>query len=399
MEKLNFYERAEKLGHSSESLKSGKSVKSTLTVPNITSLRELLSHGETSKERESNFDCLFGSITSLANNDSHEAFMMRVNGFLYGNTELSDDDHSRLSQAFPMDVYTASSETHDYAAGKNDLGTSQNLLLLNYSKVTIADKGYITIQNTPLRFTCDSLTRTGSAPTGYGDFNILGVTGGTPGQTDTGTTGGDGSDGNPGNCSSAGIAGASGQIGHVGKTGGTGGIGKQGGDGLPSLQAEIRISTSLDAASLTVWTRSGTGGIGGVGGTGGIGGNGGGGGNGASCGCTGSGAGNGESGGKGGQGGIGGLSGNGVNAAGNIKVLVPTAYMSIVFPNKLPTHPGIGGVGGVGGAGGAGGSKGSGGKHNGDGSDGSVGGKGSTGGNGAKGTQSGTPADISIQPY
>jgi hypothetical protein len=398
MEKLDFFERARKLGHTPAALKSGKSVRSELTLPDIDSLKDILSHGGTAKERSSQMETLFGD-TKMAKGDSQEAFMSRINSFLFGNADLADDDRSKLTQAFPMTVTAVSADDHTYGPGKNDLGTSQNLVILNYNNVTIADQGYVTIQNTPLQFTCDTLTRTGSAPSGHGDFNILGVTGGAQSQAGTGATGGNGSAGKKGNCSSAGIAGDSGQNGTAGKTGGTGGSGIQGNAGLPSQMAQITITTTLDAASFTVLTRSGTGGQGGQGGKGGTGGNGGKGGNGASCGCTGSGAGNGASGGKGGNGGVGGMGGNGVNAAANIVVTVPATDVGKVFPNKQTAPPGGGGLGGPGGAGGSGGGKGSGGKHNGDGSAGSTGGKGNTGGTGVQGTASGTPAEISVQPY
>lgn len=395
MKKLDFFARSEKLGHSAAALKKGESITSKISVPSIERLKEIFDNGGTPEEKISRTQNLFGKAAKGNVNDD---FLQRVNNYLFGDTPLNEGDTALLSQAFPMELTAVSADDYTFN-GRNDLGTSQSPVILNYGTVTMNDQAYITIQNTPLQFTCDTLVRNGSAPSGYGDFNILGATGGVGNTGETGTTGGNGSGGKNGNCSSAGIAGDSGQNGSPGNKGGTGGTGFTGSQGLPSQMAEITITTALNAASLTILTRSGTGGQGGIGGKGGTGGNGGKGGNGATCGCTGSGAGNGNSGGQGGPGGQGGQGGNAVDAAANITVLVPSGDISKVFPQKLQAPAGSGGNGGPGGNGGSGGGKGSGGKHNGDGSTGAGGGKGATGGQGLQGTVAGQPATINVQPY
>jgi hypothetical protein len=52
--------------------------------------------------------------------------------------------------------------------------------------------GYITIYDTPLQFTVQTLTRNGSAPSPYSDFNVFGATGATGSTGGAGGTGGGG---------------------------------------------------------------------------------------------------------------------------------------------------------------------------------------------------------------
>lgn len=400
MKKLSFYERAEKLGHSAEGLKAGHKIASVISIPNIEELRKLLDDGSSDEDRAKREETLFGHIplTSPETDTSDAGLLRRVHSYVYGNGALADSDREIIGQAFPLDVFAESAANVTYDVPTN-LGTSQLMITLNYGTVTINDQACVSVYNSTLNYTMDTLVRNGTPPAGMGDFNILGVTGGTGPAGAAGATGGNGSTGKAGNCSSAGIAGDSGQNGTVGNTGGTGGVGVAGFDGLPSMPATITINQSIqNTNSIIVFTASGGGGTGGVGGQGGTGGIGGNGGNGATCGCTGSGAGNGVNGGVGGNGGTGGQGGNGVNASGNVIVNVPATYLNDINGISGPASPGVGGAGGTGGVGGAGGGGGSGGKHNGNGSGGSTGGNGTNGAKGVQGTQTGTPATIIPKP-
>jgi hypothetical protein len=401
MARLNFYERAAKFGHSADSLKEGNYVSSVISVSSMDELKALLDDGSTKEERAAAKKALMGSsdMESATIDNSNEALLKRVHAHVFADQPLAASDQESLSQAFPLKLMAISAPNVTYPKGETSLGTSQLLLTFNYGTVTMQDQSFVTVYNSTLNYTMDTLIRNGTPPPGRGDFNVLGVTGGTGGQGGQGNVGGNGSAGTPGNCSSAGIAGASGQNGGTGSAGQSGGTGNNGGNGLPSMPATITITNSVQANSIIIFSASGAGGTGGKGGQGGAGGNGGGGGNGATCGCTGSGAGNGGNGGTGGQGGQGGPGGNAVNAAGNVKVVVPQRFSPLFNSAKGIAAPGPGGAGGPGGSGGAGGGAGSGGKHNGNGSGGSTGGAGNAGPTGASGTQSGLPADIIVTPF
>lgn len=400
MPKQTFFQRAEKLGHSVDRLKAGYAIRSHVTIPDVDALRDFLDDGSDSDARAVNETRLCGDDPPPPQSDASQgAILRRVHAFVYGNTELSDQDRELVSQAFPMQLEAVSDPAPQTYSGRNVLATSGNPVVFNFSTVTFNDQAYVTIYNTPLTFTCDNIVRNGAPPTGFGDFNILGATGGTGTTGPVGSAGGAGGGGKDGNCSSAGIAGDSGQNGNTGTVGNTGTSGGTGNAGLASLPATITITNGFTGTSnLIVLTRSGTGGIGGQGGTGGQGGQGGKGGNGATCGCTGSGAGNGAPGGTGGAGGPGGMGGNATAAAGNIIVKVPAAQANSIIQLMYTAPPGAGGTGGAGGAGGAGGGAGSGGKHNSDGSGGPTGTSGAQGATGTQGTSAGAPGQISVQP-
>jgi hypothetical protein len=398
MKQSKFFARAEQMGHSVEHLKAGHAIRSTITIPDVDALREFMQDDSDAGQREQTQRLMIGGAGGAEDDASEAAMMRRVYAFVYGNSELADEDRERIEAAFPLEVQTESVPDVRYT-GKNVLATSAAPLVLNYGTVTFDDQAYVTVYNTPLTFTCDSIVRNGSPPPGFGDFNILGATGATGSVGDVGTAGTKGTNGSNGNCSSAGIADRSGSNGNTGTSGGTGTTGGSGKNGLASMPATINITRGFSVAdSLYVLTRSGTGGVGGTGGTGGVGGAGGNGGNGATCGCTGSGAGNGAPGGSGGAGGNGGMGGAGTNAAGNIVVKLPAAQTGQVIGLAENAPPGGGGAGGKGGSGGAGGSKGSGGKHNGDGNSGSAGSIGATGTVGMQGPGMGNPATVSALP-
>lgn len=401
MKKLTFLERAAKLGHSAEHLKAGATVSSVITIPHVDALRDFLDDGSSPEERAARELQIFGSPAKSAEEaPGAEGILRRVHAYVFGNTPLCDHDRERLVQAFPMKVAAVSAPNQTYS-GPTDLGTSLGLQVFNFGTLTMTNNAYVRIQNTPLQFTVDTYQRQGGGPpSGFGDFNIFGATGGAGATGPAGGTSTNGGTGSGGNCSSVGISGASGGPGGKGATGSTGTIGGAGNPGLASLYANITITTGITGTSnIVVLTRSGTGGVGGTGGAGATGGNGGKGGDGATCDCTGSSAGNGGNGGRGGNGGPGGPGGPGINAGGNVTVQVPSGFISSIIPMKLPAPGGAGGAGGGGGVGGNPGGGGSGGKHNGNGSAGATGGSGTAGATGTQNNQQGTPADILVQPY
>lgn len=384
------------MGHSAEGLQKGHKIASVVTVPNIDELKALLDDGSAPEEKAEKEQHLFAGCTQKT--DAQSTLLRKVQSYVYGNGTLSFEDHQQLKDAFPMEVYTESAANITYS-GNVSLGVSQLMVILNYGAVTMNDQAYVTVQNSGLSYTMDTFTRIGSAPAGYGDFNVLGLNGGAGAIGAQGGTGSPGGTGKNGNCSSAGIAGDSGTNGGGGDAGKPGGTGDTGEDGLPSMAATITINQALlSNSSFVVYTASGAGGVGGPGGNGGNGGNGGKGGDGATCGCTGSGAGSGGTGGQGGNGGQGGQGGNGVDADSNVLIYVPAAFVGNVHGLSGNAAPGAGGAGGNAGSGGSGGGAGSGGKHNGNGSGGSTGGPGTKGNSGTQGSITGKPAVISIRP-
>ncbi|MGL5891389.1 MAG: hypothetical protein ACRC3B_15980, partial [Bacteroidia bacterium] len=264
MAKLDFYQRAEKLGHSVDALKKGLTINSVVSVPNVETLREIYDDGLEAHERDAREQAMFGHIpvTSAADDMSTAGITRRVQAHVYGNSPLSDADRKAIQGAFPMSIMAVSSEDQTWT-GLTNLGVSTSPVILNYGTLTMADQSYAVIQNTSLSLTADALVRQGTAPSSQSDFNILGVTGANGGQGATGSTGSNGTNGKNGNCSSAGIAGDSGQNGTTGGTGGIGVYGYNGGNGLPSLSANITFATGFTGATnITVFTQSGNGGTG-----------------------------------------------------------------------------------------------------------------------------------------
>ncbi len=404
--KLNFYQRAEKLGHSIERLKAGETIWSTITISDIDTLKLFLDEGLTPAECEKLAEELFGNIpvTDPEKDASAGGILRRVEGFLYGSMPLSDLDRERTKSLFPVTIDAISAQDPPPINTPQNLGTGGTMAYVNYQTMTLENGGYFIIYNKPLTFAVDTLIRNGGGAGQFFDINIFGATGGAGNPGSVGGTGGKGGDGSNGTCSSPGIAGNSGGPGNTGTSGSTGSAGFTGLDGAPSMLANITITTSITGTApvLTVATRSGTGGAGGPGGTGGVGGQGGKGGDGATCGCEGTNGGNGAPGGRGGVGGTGGAGGNGVDAAANITVTVPIGQLAnaVGFTSTAPF--GVGGTGGTGGVGGTGGAGGGGGGASGcpghsGGSGSGQGGSGARGGNGLNGTIKGNPALIIIQ--
>jgi len=395
--KLNFRERAAKLGFSADLLKPGIEIKTAIQVPDIETLRFMLDFGETEAERAANAKILFGDIplTDPDKDASEAGILRRVDEYLYGNGILAAVDRQRITQLFPMtlNVLLADDKT---ISGKWDL---TGIPVVDVGTLTMQNQSYIVTNASALTFTADNIVRNGTPPATFSDFNILGSTGATGA---TGTQPGPGSagqGGSKGTCKSPGVAGNPGGPGTTGGTGSTGGPGAPGRTGGSSQQATIVITNGFTGAqTLSIVTRSGTGGVGGQGGTGGQGGQGGVGGDGATCGCEGTNGGPGAPGGPGGQGGPGGPGGSPTSFAGNIIFRVPAAQTESVIQTSSPVGPGGGGTGGTGGVGGAGAGGGSAGKHQSGGNQGGTGGGGSPGGYGPGGTGQGTPATISVQP-
>jgi hypothetical protein len=391
-----FYERAAKLGHSRELLEQGIAIQSRIIVENIEQLRELLNLDLSKQGREQLVEQLFAGIPAPPD-DTAPGILENVGKYLYGNAELSKETRALIHTLFPMSI-TADSNPDETISTKYELKTNDPVYIKNWGTLTLANGGCLIAYNKPIQISIDKLIRTGSPPAPFSDFNILGATGATGIIGGTGNTGGGGDKGRDGECSSGGVAGRGGESGKTGGAGIVGGTGNTGSAGLASQSATITIRSFGSTGPIFIATRSGTGGVGGVGGKGGRGGTGGGGGNGVTCACTGNGAGNGARGGTGGNGGAGGPGGNATNAAANVIVYAPSENISQIFPVSATVPSGAGGVGGAPGAGGAGGGGGSGGKYNGNGSGGSTGAIGATGATGAAGTQSGTPAQINIDP-
>jgi hypothetical protein len=398
----DFKKRAQRLGHSVEALERGAFIRSSISIVNIDELKNFLQVGTTRESRDQLVKDLFAGIPPAgpAEHDvSYVGILRRAKEYLFGNTPLSSHDRERTASLFPMTIDTVSGSPPNPITGEWNLGTSANLQIYNVNTLDLEQGGYITVHNTPIIFTVQSLTRNGSAPSPFADFNIFGVTGAAGSAGTGGGTGGDGTKGSGGNCTGGGgIAGDNGGAGNTGTDGATGGVGAQGLTGLPSLTAQITLNGIIGAASaLSVFTRSGTGGAGGPGGAGGTGGQGGPGGDGASCACEGTNGGPGAPGGRGGAGGTGGTGGAGADATANILVAVPKDWVSRIVGITALAPPGRFGTGGAAGAGGTGGSGGAAGKHENWGSQGATGGGGAPGQNGASGAQSGAPAQIKVQ--
>jgi len=402
---VDFYQRAAKFGHSRQRLDAGEAVRSTIIIPNIYALREFLDEGYTEAERLQLALELFGNIkpTNPETDGSASGILRRIEGYLYGNELLYEEDRVRTEALFPMHIETLSEKDATVNTVQN-LGTGGAVEERNYGTLTLEPGGCFVIYNKPLVFHVETLIRNGGGTDKYSDFTIFGATGPEGGVGDTGGKGSDGDPGAKGTCKSPGVPGNAGGPGKTGGAGITGGTGKIGQTGGASLSATITISKSIQGSNpfINVSTRSGTGGKGGKGGRGGTGGVGGRGGDGESCGCDGTNAGNGGRGGTGGAGGRGGTGGNGIKAEGNIVVTVPAGFLDNVRKFEWPAPPGGGGDPGGGGPKGGGGGGGTGGgagacpRHSG----GTKGGDGSDGGSGVQGnggSASGDAAQIIVK--
>lgn len=394
---FDFKQRAEALG-----ISPNDTFRGVLSIPDAARLREILDDGTGGETGKITASLVHKGIAEPKSANLTRSLSRRLVQHAYGGAELSAEDKALVADA-PIDanVISIPEKTIDSEWNLND-ETPEGAVIVSIGTLTIKDGGYIVVSNRMLDLTIDTIVRDGATPPagGKGIFNILGATGAAGSVGDSPDAPGQAGNGAPGNCSSAGIAGKSGGDGTPGDTGATGGTGLQAGDGKASLEAIIRItSTITSSVPLMIYTQSGIGGKGGAGGAGSKGGQGGNGGGGATCGCTGSSGGSGAQGGKGGTGGTGGPGGNGVDAAGNVIVHVPAAVQDKLSSSKADAPPGDGGDPGPRGPGGDGGSGGGGGKHNDGGSAGGIGPVGEPGVTGARGTNVGHPADIRIQPF
>jgi hypothetical protein len=388
------------LGVPADAGTNGYALETTVIVYDLDGLLRVLDLEIDPLGRAAHFEALFGSIP--VSDEPDFALLRRVAAHVIGNEPLSDEDRSAVDPLFPITVAVTIANGPITVDKVIDLSTNDGTeRVVTYTDVTMVEGGAFVCYATPLTFTCDTLTRTGRPPAGMNDFTIAGRTGAakaTPPQPEAATQAGNGE---KGECSSAGIAGRGGQPGNKGDEGTKGSPGLDGNDGLPSYEATIEIKNKLTVdRALKIFTQSGPGGKGGDGGQGGAGQQGGNGGDGVTCGCTGNGGGRGNDGGRGGKGGPAGHGGNGVDARGNIYVLVPTgADVSKVdgLP-PVPAPPGGPGSPGPGGPGGKGGGGSSGGKNN---SGAGVGGDatgGDPGDRGDHGKLTGKPAEIEVRP-
>jgi hypothetical protein len=371
-------------------------VDTSVMIYTIQQLSDLLKIGD-DDARAALVAAVFDGIPAA---EGHDGMPDRVERHVLGGAPLSDGDLEAAERALPLTAHVYASSAPVVVNSPWNLSTTDGSIRVVdiQGELQLKDGGFIVCAGTRLQFSCNTLTRTGSAGGPFSDFNILGVTPPKPGTPVQPSPAAQAQAGSPGQCSSGGIAGSGGQPGTGGATGAEGTAGVRGGDGQPSQWAVITIATQLNASQLTIATQSGAGGTGGDGGQGATGQQGGNGGNGVSCGCTGNGGGSGASGGPGGKGGRAGDGGNGVDAAGNVTVKVPLpADVAKVQPSRAPAAPGQPGSPGLGGGGGAGGNGGSGGKHNDGGSNGGSGGEGSSGDRGSPGTVTGSSAQIIVQ--
>ena len=356
MNKLNFLERAAKLGHNVSALEAGQEQESELTIPDIDSLKALFHNSDSSIGQAEMSTIAQTQVSTQPSSSVDEPVSLthKMQAFLHNNGPLSESDRAMMGSIFPIKIKAVSIPSVTINS-PTILGASQQPTLLNYGTITLTDTGIITVQGVSIVLNIDNFIRMGNPPATMGDINILGIKGmdGVPGMK-----GGNGPDGGPnGN----------------GGNGANGQFGSHATDGLPSQEAIINIIQSVQSSSpIIVYTSTGAGGRGGNGGGGGNGGSGGS----ASPYPT--------HGGNGGNGGGGGNGGSSPNANGNVMVYVNSNYINSINGVSVDTPAGLGGDGGPGGLGGSGSYPGQ---------------KGDTGAVGYPGSTSGKSANIIIRPY
>lgn len=362
MKGRTFQERADLLARfRSQTFEASPNTTETfqITINSLEELKELFHVPE-----EVQTDNLDSAPVSL--NDSLEKRLLQKT-ILYaweGRNTFEGEEKKWVESAFPLTLPVVQLE--EYVIDQDLNIDNQAFYIGNLGKVTLKPDKCINVINTHFEFNADEFVREGDAPTGKGDFNIIGKKGEDGKTGGIGAPGAHGRPGNGGNCSSAGVAGDPGEAGGNAEAAEEGKEGSRGIDGYLPPKAAIKIKQRL-IGRLIISSQTGAGGNGGTGGAGGKGGNGGNGGNGATCMCTGSRGGNGGNagrGGKGGQGGDGGNGGDGRGATGVITVSVPGSDADKVSSIELVSAAGTGGTGGTGGDHGTPGSGGLGGKYN-----------------------------------
>lgn len=347
--KSNYFERAIKLGYDPHA--SGQTNSTIQHVANsIDDLRNiiLMEHDNTFPKRSE---------------DKPYTLEERAYNFVFFGVPLSEEDRASIAPAFPMKFVSTSQESRIMQVGESwDVSPSQESTLINLKELRMAPGSSIKVFNAGLVMYVDHLIVDAPLDSpdspGYhiGIFGRTGVTPIAPGEPSVSEPG---EVGKNGTCiGGGGGPSTNGKEGGQGKPATPGLPGTRGGDGLPSMSANIyikKISGSVD--QLVISTKSGDGGQGGQGGKGGRGGAGGQGGNAVSCGCTCTEAGKGGPGSPGGPGGKGGKGGDCVD--GN-DIYISVSWederkIRTVYTRAIPGAGGQGGPGGDGGAGGPGG--------------------------------------------
>src|SRR5262249_24682950 len=160
--RLNFYERAAKLGHSIERLRAGEKIVSKISICDVDALKEFLDCGLMPVERQELAQDLFGDVpeTDPKKDPTPEGILRRVEGFLYGNQDLSELDRKRIAPLFPMEVDATSIDKQTVNTPQN-LGTGGTMAYVNIHELTLENGGYYILYNKPLTFVVDTLIRNG----------------------------------------------------------------------------------------------------------------------------------------------------------------------------------------------------------------------------------------------
>lgn len=347
--KSNYFERAVKLGYDPHS--SGKDKTTTQHVAcDIDELRDIIR-----MEHDNKFP--------KRSADKPYSLEERAFNFVFFDEPLSEEDRAAIAPAFPMKFVSTSQEKRVMQAGETwDASSAEESTLINLKELHMEAGSSIVVYHAGLVMYVDHLILNAPLDSpnspGYhiGIFGRTGVTPGAPGEPGVADPGDVGYNGT---CiGGGGGPSTNGKEGGVGQPANPGLPGTKGGDGLPSMSANIyikKISGPVD--QLVISTKSGDGGQGGQGGKGGRGGAGGQGGNAVSCGCTCTEAGRGGTGSQGGKGGQGGRGGDCVD--GN-DIYISVSWederkVKTVYTRAIPGAGGQGGPGGDGGAGGPGG--------------------------------------------
>lgn len=378
MAKMNFLERAKRLGHPTDEKTLREGITTTIMVKSLQELKELM-----------NYDSLvyndFATDESTNDASPEAALIRKIYQYVFGGEDqLASNDLDMLDKMFPIPVKATSKENKTIDNEWNI--DSGEIITDNFKTVTIENGGYINVINTEYRLNVDEIIIKGEANTDHSIINILG------------RDGADGQNGTNGHNGFNGANGADDTVAHHGESGGNGTCATSGTSGISGTGYNSAIIEIFDhvEGELTVMAKSGKGGNGGNGGIGGNGGNGGEGGDvhvGLCNDITGSNGGNGGHGGNGGNGGQGGHGGNSQRIP--IFITVPADFKDKIITKTETSTGGHGGNPGKGGKAGKGGANGCGNCH---GPRGRAGTDGSEGNNGSRGNDGnpGTPGEIIV---
>lgn len=138
-----FYDRATQLGHDINVIKKDGKQITKKRVMNLQEMRELVGPRDPSQRAKRQAEL----SARLA--DGATSFTDRIEFYLYGTGEISEEEHAEAQEGFPVDVTLASYEdVVTLPVGEKLIGPTWTPTVENYVTLNIPSDSWITVQNT-----------------------------------------------------------------------------------------------------------------------------------------------------------------------------------------------------------------------------------------------------------